>query len=169
MGLTLASVVGSTPSPTVHYRAWLAENGEVFMETKKETSNSEPVTLVAGRGTILFTVSQTGSHPCDTDTSFRDVGINLAVGTMRVGEVARVFVHPKYGYGEKGSFSFPTVPPNADLVYELELLAFENANQEVVSSGIANATMMHRYSCYIMYTCTEARWQHAVRGALGSS
>lgn len=71
---------------------------------------------------------------CDTlatDTSFQNVGINLAVATMRVGEVARIFVHPKYGYGEKGSFSFPTVPPNADLVYELELLAFENANQEV--------------------------------------
>lgn len=49
-------VVGITPSPTVHYRAWLAENGEVFMETKKETSNSEPVTLVAGRGNACATL-----------------------------------------------------------------------------------------------------------------
>lgn len=65
------------------------------------------------------------------DTSFRDVGINLAVATMRVGEVARIFVHPKYGYGEKGNFSFPMVPPSAELVYELELLAYENENNEV--------------------------------------
>lgn len=25
---------------------------------------------------------------------------------------------PKYGYGEKGSFSFPTVPPSAHLTYK---------------------------------------------------
>jgi FKBP-type peptidyl-prolyl cis-trans isomerase len=35
---------------------------------------------------------------------------------MRRGEKARIWAGPKYGYGEKGSFSFPTVPPNADLV-----------------------------------------------------
>lgn len=80
---------------------------------------------------------------------------------MRVGEVARVFVHPKYGYGEKGSFSFPTVPPNADLVYELELLAFENTNQEV---WCACCFVTCCASTYITAppVNAEAGWQHAV-------
>ncbi len=63
---------------------------------------------------------------------------------MRVGEVARVFVHPKYGYGEKGNFSFPMVPPSAELVYEMELLAFENENNEV------HPIRCHAWCC-IMY------------------
>lgn len=53
-------------------------------------------------------------HP--TETAFRELGLNKAVTTMRRGEVARLWMGPQYGYGDKGSFSFPTVPPAADLV-----------------------------------------------------
>ncbi len=35
---------------------------------------------------------------------------------------------PKYGYGEAGSFSFPAVPPSAQLVYEVEFVDFEDVN-----------------------------------------
>lgn len=59
-------------------------------------------------------------HPCwyvaPADSSYQEVGLNLAVAGMRRGEKARIWAGSKYGYGEKGSFSFPTVPPNADLV-----------------------------------------------------
>jgi hypothetical protein len=51
------------------------------------------------------------------DSSYQEVGLNLAAATMRCGEKARLWVPPEYGYGERGSFSFPTVPPNADLVW----------------------------------------------------
>lgn len=45
---------------------------------------------------------------------------------MRRGERAWVYVQdPRYGYGERGSFSFPCVPPNASLVYDVQLLGFE--------------------------------------------
>lgn len=47
---------------------------------------------------------------------------------MRKGELCRLRVLPQYGYGEKGSFSFPTVPPNAELEYDLELLEWEAAD-----------------------------------------
>lgn len=45
---------------------------------------------------------------------------------MRPGEKANVYVtDPKYGYGDKGSFSFPSVPPACQLVYEVEMLTWE--------------------------------------------
>lgn len=53
----------------------------------------------------------------------RNQGLNAAVAQMLVGEVCEVEVMPEYGFGEKGSFSFPCVRPNATLLYELELVA----------------------------------------------
>lgn len=53
----------------------------------------------------------------------RNQGINIAVARMLVGEVCCVEVAPEYGYGIKGSFSFPCVMPDARLIYELELVA----------------------------------------------
>jgi hypothetical protein len=53
----------------------------------------------------------------------RNQGLNVAVAHMHVGEKSVVEVGPEYGFGEKGSFSFPSVKPNAALVYELELVA----------------------------------------------
>jgi len=46
---------------------------------------------------------------------------------MKRGEKARVWVEDaaRFGYGPRGSFSFPAVPPLAKLVYEVELVAFE--------------------------------------------
>lgn len=44
---------------------------------------------------------------------------------MRVGERAHVWVNPEYGWGTRGNFSFPTIPPNAALTYDIELLDFE--------------------------------------------
>ena len=44
---------------------------------------------------------------------------------MRRGERARIWVPPELGYGAAGSFSFPTVPPNSALVYDLSLLEWE--------------------------------------------
>lgn len=62
----------------------------------------------------------------NADASARETGLNLAVATMRPGEQAHVYVtDPKYGYGEKGSFSFPSVPPSCQLVYEVEMITWE--------------------------------------------
>lgn len=52
----------------------------------------------------------------------KESGLHMAVLNMRVGQIAQVTMSPKYGYGEKGSFSFPSVKPNAHVEYEVELL-----------------------------------------------
>ena len=51
----------------------------------------------------------------------------MAVMAMARGEKARIWIEDprKFGYGERGSFSFPAVPPLAKLVYDVELVAFE--------------------------------------------
>lgn len=48
---------------------------------------------------------------------------------MSTGERAVLKVSPQYGYGLAGSFSFPFVPPNANLEYETELLGFEDVDE----------------------------------------
>lgn len=101
----------------VHYVARLAESGELFMDTRSETDTSEAVPVIAGR-----------------TSGMRDVGLNLGVATMRQGEKARLWVHSQYGYGDKGSFSFPTVPPQAPLVYDVELLAFDSQPEKETGS-----------------------------------
>jgi len=44
---------------------------------------------------------------------------------MRVGERAHLWTTSTYGYGSRGNFSFPTIPPDTDLIYDIELLDFE--------------------------------------------
>jgi hypothetical protein len=48
---------------------------------------------------------------------------------MQAGERSLLHVEWRQGYGKNGSFSFPTVPPQSDLIYEVELLAFEPAKE----------------------------------------
>ncbi|KAL4443626.1 hypothetical protein ABPG75_011363 [Micractinium tetrahymenae] len=114
--LTLREGEGDVPPKharcLVHFVGRLAETGEVFMDTRLESQTEEPQVVVAGR------------HAATQET-----GLSLVVERMRCGARARVWAAPEYGYGARGSFSFPTVPPNAHLVYDVELLDFEAANE----------------------------------------
>lgn len=61
-----------------------------------------------------------------TDSTQREKGLSLAVSTMKPGERSLVYVtDPAYGYGDKGSFSFPSVPPSCQLVYEVDMVTWE--------------------------------------------
>ncbi|XP_060046282.1 peptidyl-prolyl cis-trans isomerase FKBP4 [Erinaceus europaeus] len=48
---------------------------------------------------------------------------DIAVSTMKVGEVCHITCKPEYAYGSSGSP--PNIPPNATLVFEVELFEFK--------------------------------------------
>ncbi|KDO24233.1 hypothetical protein SPRG_09869 [Saprolegnia parasitica CBS 223.65] len=49
-------------------------------------------------------------------------GLDIAVATMNLGEIARFIIKPEYGYGVQGLA--PKVEPNEVLDYEIELVSF---------------------------------------------
>ncbi|KAM1124287.1 hypothetical protein ACFX2H_039348 [Malus domestica] len=51
-------------------------------------------------------------------------GLALGVSSMKSGERALLHVGWELGYGKEESFSFPNVPPLADISYEVELIGF---------------------------------------------
>ena len=76
--------------------------------------SARAVELVPGMLTIPLPASPPSTTPADT--AYRELGLHLGVASMRCGERCRLWAGPQYGYGQQGSFSFPTVPPNANLV-----------------------------------------------------
>lgn len=50
-------------------------------------------------------------------------GFNMGVTGMQVGGIRRVVIPPNLGYGSSGSGS--AIPPNATLIFEIELLAVQ--------------------------------------------
>lgn len=60
-----------------------------------------------------------------TDAIVKERGIHKVLATMKVGEICHVWVSPEFGYGSKGNFSFPSIPPNAHLSYAIEMVDFE--------------------------------------------
>lgn len=73
---------------------------------------------------------------------------------MRAGEKASVYVQdPKYGFGDRGNFSFPSVPPKAQLVYELELLGFDEPDE--VSRGSKRHQPLQCCMVFITKVCLD--------------
>jgi peptidylprolyl isomerase len=98
-------VVGTGASPridqqvTVHYTGKLASNGKVF----DSSVGGQPITF--GMGGVIK-------------------GFSEGLSTMKVGGKRTVFIPSALGYGASGTPGGP-VPPNADLIFEIELIAIK--------------------------------------------
>ena len=89
---------------TVHYTGWLYDQERADHKgTKFDSSrdSGKPFTFRLGAGQVIR-------------------GWDEGVAGMKVGGRRRLTVPPDYGYGDKG---FPgAIPPNATLVFDVELL-----------------------------------------------
>ncbi|GLJ38061.1 hypothetical protein SUGI_0774740 [Cryptomeria japonica] len=103
---------GNKPSQNstcfLHYRSWTESTMHKFEDTWQE---QQPLELVLGREKKVLS------------------GLAIGVASMKAGERALFRVGWQLGYGEEGNFSFPNVPPKADLIYEVELIGFQEAKE----------------------------------------
>lgn len=58
---------------------------------------------------------------------------------MKIGELALLHIHHTLAYGKEGSFSFPNVPPEADVIYEVELIGYEEPREVPFNRAINSA------------------------------
>ena len=103
---TLAEGMGRSPATgdtvVVHYTGWL-ENGTKFDSSR---DRNEPFDFILGRGQVIK-------------------GWDEGVATMRVGQKAKITIPPALGYGASGAGG--VIPPNATLIFEVELLEVRSA------------------------------------------
>jgi peptidylprolyl isomerase len=84
----------------VHYTGWLAD-GTKFGSSR---DGGQPFSFVLGEGRVI-------------------AGWDEGVANMKVGGERRLIIPPELGYGESGSP--PVIPANAQLIFDVELLAIK--------------------------------------------
>ena len=100
-------VVGTGPAPKagqsvrVHYTGWLDQNGQKGKNSTPSRDRGEPFSFTLGAGQVI-------------------AGWDKGVATMRTGGKRTFVVPPNLGYGARGAGG--VIPPNATLIFEVELL-----------------------------------------------
>ena len=85
---------------TVHYTGWL-ENGRKF---DSSVDRGDPFVFPLGEGLVIK-------------------GWDLGVAGMKVGGKRKLTIPPHLGYGARGAGG--VIPPNATLIFEVELLGLK--------------------------------------------
>jgi len=102
--------VGTGPSPrqgqtcVMHYTGWLWTNGAKGAKFDSSLDRNEPFDFAIGQGNVIK-------------------GWDEGISTMKVGGKRTLRIPPHLGYGAGG---YPgAIPPNATLLFEVELLRVE--------------------------------------------
>jgi peptidylprolyl isomerase len=108
-GLRMTDIrVGKGPQPeagqtvTVNYTGWLFENGKKGKKFDSSFDRKQPFSFVLGHMRVIK-------------------GWDEGVSTMRVGGKRTLIIPPELGYGSEGAGG--DIPPNATLLFEVELLS----------------------------------------------
>ena len=75
-----------------------------------------------GRGAEIWATDDGDPFQFQIDVGSRIAGWDLGIKCMKLGERRELIIAPELAYGARGR---PPVPPNATLLYELELIALQ--------------------------------------------
>jgi peptidylprolyl isomerase len=102
---------GSGASPktgqtcVMHYTGWLYQNGAKGQKFDSSVDRGQPFEFTIGVGQVIK-------------------GWDEGVATMKVGGKRTLIIPPELGYGARGAGG--VIPPNATLLFDVELLGLKN-------------------------------------------
>ncbi|MBL8566825.1 MAG: FKBP-type peptidyl-prolyl cis-trans isomerase [Hyphomicrobiaceae bacterium] len=104
------TVAGTGASPktgqtcVMHYTGWLYENGAKGAKFDSSVDRGQPFAFTIGVGQVIK-------------------GWDEGVASMKVGGKRTLIIPPQLGYGARGAGR--VIPPNATLLFEVELLGIQ--------------------------------------------